>query len=40
MGSDAFVTKLSPDGSAILFTTYYGGAGDDVASGVWVVPDG
>ena len=26
---DAFVTKLSPNGSALLYSTYLGGAGDD-----------
>ena len=26
---DAFVTKLSPDGSALVYSTYLGGAGDD-----------
>ena len=28
-GSDAFVTKLSPDGTTILFSTYFGGNGDE-----------
>ena len=27
---DAFVTKLSPDGSALVYSTYLGGAGDDI----------
>jgi len=29
---DAFLTKLSPDGSSRLFSTYLGGSGDDEAS--------
>lgn len=29
-GGDAFVTKLNPTGSAPVFSTYLGGAGDDV----------
>lgn len=32
----AFVTKLSPDGSRILYTTYFGGSGTDIATGVAV----
>ena len=31
-GDDAFVTKLNPSGSAILFSTFLGGSGDDRAS--------
>ena len=27
---DAFVTKLSPDGSALVYSTYLGGAGEDI----------
>jgi hypothetical protein len=27
--TDAFVTKFSPDGSALIYSTYLGGAGDD-----------
>ena len=27
---DAFVTKLSPDGNALVYSTYLGGAGDDI----------
>jgi hypothetical protein len=29
-GGDAFVTELNPTGSALVFSTYLGGAGDDV----------
>ena len=32
--TDAFVTKLNPTGSALLFSTYLGGNDDDVASGI------
>src|ERR1035437_4965597 len=32
----AFVTKLSPDGSTILYSTYLGGDGDSGASGLQV----
>ena len=34
--SDAFVVKLSPDGSTELYSTYLGGSGEDVAYGVGV----
>jgi uncharacterized repeat protein (TIGR01451 family) len=33
-GIDAFVTKLDPTGSSILFSTYIGGGGDDWGSGI------
>jgi hypothetical protein len=32
--SDAFITRLSADGSAILYSTYFGGTDDDIADGV------
>jgi hypothetical protein len=35
-GSDAFVTKLSPTGSALVYSTYLGGGGGDVAYGIAV----
>ncbi len=35
-GLDAFVTKLNPAGSALLFSTYLGGSGDDEAFGIAV----
>ena len=31
-GSDAFLTKISADGSALQYSTYLGGTGDDVAN--------
>ena len=31
---DAFVTKLSPDGSSLVYSTYLGGIGNDSAAGV------
>ena len=31
-GDDAFVTELNPSGSALVFSTYLGGSGDDRAS--------
>lgn len=34
--SDAFLTKLRPDGSALTYSSYFGGIGDDVATAVAV----
>jgi Beta-propeller repeat len=34
--SDAFVTKLNPTGSALVYSTYLGGSGDDQGRGVAV----
>ena len=31
---DAFVTKLSSDGSALVYSTYLGGSGEDIASAI------
>src|SRR5262249_31265967 len=31
-GLDVFVTKLTPDGSNLVYSTYLGGSGDDTAS--------
>jgi hypothetical protein len=35
-GRDAFVTKLDPNGANLVFSTFLGGTGEDVASGVAV----
>ncbi len=35
-GTDAFVTKLNPAGSALIYSTYLGGGGADVGRGVAV----
>ena len=32
--SNAFVTKINPGGSALLYSTYLGGAGRDEAHGI------
>lgn len=37
---DVFVTQLSADGSAILYSTYLGGGGDEAASAVAAGPGG
>ncbi len=39
-GPNAFVTKLSADGSTILYSTYFGGSGDDRANGIVVDSEG
>jgi hypothetical protein len=39
-GSDAFVTKLNPTGSSIVYSTYFGGSGLDGATGVAVDSSG
>ena len=35
-GGDAFVTKLNPTGTALVYSTYLGGTGDDVGFGIAV----
>ena len=35
-GTDAFVTKIAPDGSALLYSTYLGGGADDAARAIAV----
>ena len=35
-GTDAFVTKLNPTASALVFSTYLGGGQDDAATGIGV----
>jgi hypothetical protein len=37
---DAFVTRLSPDGAALLYSTFLGGESGDFANGVVVAMDG
>jgi hypothetical protein len=39
-GADAFVTKLNTAGSALVYSTYLGGSGEDVASGIAVDSSG
>ena len=38
--TDAFVTRLSPDGSALIYSTFLGGTGGDYAYNVAVGADG
>ena len=38
--SDAFVAKLSPSGTALVYSTYLGGASNDVANGITVDSEG
>jgi len=33
-GSDVFVTKINPTGSALLYAAFFGGSGQDFASGI------
>ena len=35
-GSDAFVTKIAPDGSSLVYSTYVGGSGDDSGNAIAV----
>src|SRR5207249_3517761 len=35
-GTDAFVSKLAPDGKTLLYSTYLGGSGGDVGNGIAV----
>jgi hypothetical protein len=37
---DAFVAKLNPTGSALVYSTYLGGSGDDAGTGIAVDPTG
>ncbi|MBA3266843.1 MAG: SBBP repeat-containing protein, partial [Acidimicrobiia bacterium] len=39
-GTDAFVTKLGPQGAVLLYSTYLGGGGADGARGIAVDPPG
>ena len=38
--SDAFVAKIDSSGSALVYSTYFGGSGYDTASGIAVDPSG
>lgn len=38
--NDAFVVKLDPTGSHVLFTTHLGGSSEDDATGIALAPDG
>ena len=40
VNSDAFIAKISPSGSAIVYSTYLGGSGADAPFGIAVDPDG
>lgn len=37
---DVFVTKLSPNGQSLVYSTYIGGTGDDRASAIAALPSG
>jgi hypothetical protein len=39
-GSDGFVAKLNPDGSALVYSSYLGGSGADFGSGIAVDTSG
>src|SRR5271154_1084514 len=39
-GSEAFVTKLSPDGSSLIYSTYLGGKADDTAFAIAIDKSG
>ena len=36
---DAFLTKMNPTGTGLVFSTYFGGAGDDVAYDINISPN-
>ncbi len=38
--ADAFITKLSADGSHLLYSTYLGGRGQDIGRGIHLLPTG
>jgi hypothetical protein len=38
--TDGFVSKLNPDGSGLVFSTYFGGDGADLCAGIAVDPAG
>jgi uncharacterized protein (TIGR03437 family) len=37
---DAYIVKMNPAGSALVYSTYFGGQGDDIISGIAVDPRG
>jgi hypothetical protein len=39
-GRDAFVSKISKDGTSLIYSTYLGGSGDDQGRGIAVGPGG
>src|SRR5689334_9267514 len=39
-GADVFVSRISPDGSTLLYSTFLGGGGVDLGSSLAVGPDG
>ena len=39
-GNDAFVTKLNPTGTALVYSTYLGGSNDDIGYGIAVDTSG
>lgn len=39
-GYDAYVAKLNPTGSALIYSTYMGGSGDDIGRGIAVDSNG
>jgi Beta-propeller repeat len=39
-GYDAYVAKLNPTGSALIYSTYLGGSGDDIGRGIAVDSNG
>lgn len=40
LGFDAFVAKFAPAGNTLVYSTYLGGSGIDIAHGIAVAPDG
>jgi hypothetical protein len=39
-GKDVFVTRLTPEGKRLSFSTFYGGSGDEIAHALDLAPDG
>lgn len=39
-GNDGFVTQIKADGSGFLYSTYYGGSGNDTVTSVSIAPEG